>query len=270
MKKVLDFIDEAFTRIPETDRSYKFKMQLINEVTERANELTHRGIKDENVIEDLIISEHSDIKSEFDSVVRKEKLAKRRKHIVALNILGTVAFCLITVIAFFAHLFKVDNGLSWIILVAGAFALSVYYTFVACNRLRKKRGVLFHITTRLQLAFSIMLAFALAFFIMLFKFNIIHSWVMFPAGAVAVLICDGLFAHFSHQRFAVFMYLLYIPLAAAVIYVILAVVGALSWRVGWLLIPAALAVDAVIVAVRLIIGKKDNEEVEDDSEWNAD
>ena len=105
MKKVLDFIDEAFTRIPETDRSYKFKMQLINEVTERANELTHRGIKDENVIEDLIISEHSDIKSEFDSVVRKEKLAKRRKHIVALNILGTVAFCLIMLIAFFAHLF---------------------------------------------------------------------------------------------------------------------------------------------------------------------
>ncbi|MBR6005687.1 MAG: hypothetical protein IK063_05630 [Clostridia bacterium] len=56
MKTLLSFIDEAFRQIPETDRSYKYKMQLVSEVTERANELTHRGIKDEKVIEDLIIS----------------------------------------------------------------------------------------------------------------------------------------------------------------------------------------------------------------------
>ena len=270
MKTVLGFIDEAFRQIPETDKSYKFRMQLVSEVTERANELTHRGIKDEKVIEDLIISEHPDIKGEFENVLREEKRAKRRRHLVALNILGTVVFCLAVLVAFFIHLFKVDNGLSWIILIAGAFALSAYYTFIRCRRFIKKRGVIFHITTRLQLAFTIMLAFALAFFIMLFKFNIIHSWLMFPAGAIAVLACDGLFAHFSHQRFAVFMYLAYIPLAAAILYVILAIAGIVTWQTGWLIIPVALIIDAVIIAVRLLIGKKENEEVEEDSVWNAD
>ena len=270
MKTVLGFIDEAFRQIPETDRAYKFKMQLVSEVTERANELTHRGIKDEKVIEDLIISEHPDIKGEFENVLREEKREKRRKYFVALNSLGTIIFSLVVLIAFFIHLFKVDNGLSWIILVAGASVISAYYTFLGCRRFIKKREIIFHITTRLQLAFTIMLAFALAFFIMLFKFNIIHSWVMFPAGAIAVLVCDGLFAHFSHQRFAVFMYLAYIPLAAAILYVILAVTGAVSWQTGWLLIPLAFIADAVIIAIRLIIGKKDNEEVEEDSVWNAD
>ena len=270
MKTVLSFIDEAFSQIPETDRSYKFKMQLVSEVTERANELTHRGIKDEKVIEDLIISEHPDIKGEFENVLREEKRAKRRKHFVALNALGTIIFCLVVLIAFFAHLFRVNNGLSWIILFAGVSVVSAYYTFIACNRFRKKRDILFHITTRLQLAFSVMLVFTLAFFIMLFKFNIIHSWVMFLAGAAAVLVCDALFAHFSHQRFAVFMYLAYIPLGAALLYVILAVTGAVSWQAGWLLIPLALVADAVIIAIRLIIGKKENDEVEEDSVWNAD
>ncbi|MBR4765371.1 MAG: hypothetical protein IK085_01260, partial [Clostridia bacterium] len=171
MKTLLSFIDEAFRQIPETDRSYKYKMQLVSEVTERANELTHRGIKDEKVIEDLIISEHPDIKGEFESVLREEKKAKRRKYFVALNALGTVIFCLVTVMVFFVHLFKVDNGLSWIILVAGASVVSVYYTFVGCRRFIKKREVIFHITTRLQLAFTVMLVFALAFFVMLFRFN---------------------------------------------------------------------------------------------------
>ena len=270
MKTLLSFIDEAFRQIPETDRSYKYKMQLVSEVTERANELTHRGIKDEKVIEDLIISEHPDIKGEFESVLREEKKAKRRKYFVALNALGTVIFCLVTVMVFFVHLFKVDNGLSWIILVAGASVVSVYYTFVGCRRFIKKREVIFHITTRLQLAFTVMLVFALAFFVMLFRFNIIHSWVMFLAGAIAVLVCDGLFAHFSRQRFAVFMYLAYIPLASAILYVILAVTGVLSWQTGWLLIPLALIADAIIIAIRLMIGKKDNDEVEEDSVWNAD
>ncbi|MBR6005688.1 MAG: hypothetical protein IK063_05635 [Clostridia bacterium] len=171
---------------------------------------------------------------------------------------------------FFVHLCKVDNGLSWIILVAGASVVSVYYTFVGCRRFIKKREVIFHITTRLQLAFTVMLVFALAFFVMLFRFNIIHSWVMFLAGAIAVLVCDGLFAHFSRQRFAVFMYLAYIPLASAILYVILAVTGVLSWQTGWLLIPLALIADAIIIAIRLMIGKKDNDEVEEDSVWNAD
>ena len=211
MKTVLSFIDEAFRQMPETDRAYKFKMQLVSEVTERANELTHRGIKDEKVIEDLIISEHPDIKGEFENVLREEKHAKRRRRFVALNTLGTIAFCLVSLIAFFIHLFKVDNGLSWIILVAAATVISIYYTFLGCLRFIKKREIIFHITTRLHLAFSVMLVFALAFFVMLFKFNIIHSWVMFLAGAIAVLACDSLFAHFSHRRFAVFMYLAYIP-----------------------------------------------------------
>ena len=270
MKTVLNFIDEAFRQIPETDRSYKYKMQLVSEVTERANELTHRGIKDEKVIEDLIISEHPDIKGEFESVLREEKKAKRRKYFVALNTLGTVIFCLVVLVAFFIHLFKVDNGLSWIILVAGASVISAYYTFIGGLRFVRKREIIFHITTRLHLAFSVMLVFALAFFIMLFKFNIIHSWVMFLAGAITVLVCDGLFAHFSRQRFAVFMYLAYIPLAAAILYIILAVTGAVAWQTGWLLIPLALIADAVIIAIRLLIDKIENNEVEEDSVWNAD
>jgi hypothetical protein len=66
------------------------------------------------------------------------------------------------------------------------------------------------------------------------------------------------------------MYLAYIPLAAAILYVILAIAGIVTWQTGWLIIPVALIIDAVIIAVRLLIGKKENEEVEEDSVWNAD
>ena len=270
MADALSYIDEAFGAIPETPRSYKFRMQLVDEFTERADELTHRGIKDRNVINDLIISEHPDIKAEFEAVLSEEKRKKRRKNTALINILCSVLFALITVTAFIVHLVTVNNGLSWIILIGGFVVISVHFTSVLCAKWTAKKGFVFNAVARLQLAFSIMLVTALAFFIMLFKFNIVHSWALFPAGAVLALLADALYAHFARQRMAIFLYLFYIPIACALIYVVLGACGILPWSLGWLLIPAGLAIDIVIIILRLVMNQGESDEMKEDSEWNAD
>lgn len=270
MTDALKYIDEAFGSIPETPRSYKFRMQLVDEFTQRANELTHRGIRDRNVINDLIISEHPDIKAEFEAVLSDERSRRRRRSLAVINVLCSILFALITLTAFIVHLVTVNNGLSWIILIGGFVVMSVHFTSVLCAKWTAKKGFIFNSVARIQLAFSIMLVAALAFFIMLFKFNIVHSWTVFPAGAVLALVADALYAHFARRRMAIFLYLLYIPIVCALLYVILGAVGILPWALGWLLIPAGIAIDIVIIILRLVMNQGESDEMKEDSEWNAD
>lgn len=65
MEKFIDYIESQMSGVPDGPFLYKFKRKTLDEMNGRASEVEARGLRDKNVIDDLIISEHPDLKSDY-------------------------------------------------------------------------------------------------------------------------------------------------------------------------------------------------------------
>ncbi len=271
MKKLMDYIDTAFSDLPDNKQVYKFRRKLIESVTDRANELSHAGLTDENVIDDLIISEHSDIKAEYEQIEAEITAHKRKKNAVKLRIAGSLFYFIAVAVIFLALGFITkDWSKVWIFPVNGFLIYVAYMSISAVISLSSKRS-LFHPISRILLAVSVFSFTFAIFLISLALFHRPHSWLIFIYGVLAFFIADGIYAEIATERFAIYFHLLYIVPSAAMLYIILSVHRVIHWHPGWIMIPASILIVVLVIIIRLIIHSKDNsEEMEDDSEWNED
>lgn len=267
MKKALEYFDSAFASMEDTKELYNYKKIFIDEVTERANEMTHSGIRDENVVSDLLIDEHPDIKQEFTDYLAEKSRKKKLRQNFIMRLSGSIFYSLLIIAGFAADLLIRDNGMSWLILTGGFAALGIYFCIYFVRKL-PKLGSIFHPVSRLLLLLAFMLGAAAVFFTVLFKLNLVHSWVIFLISLILWGFADVFYSRFHHMRFTLFFGMLYIPIATALIFVILSATGVTAWRWGWIIILLGFAIDCAIVFIRLSKKDGNKEEVEDDSEWN--
>lgn len=269
MKKVMDYIDTAFESLPDNKQVYKFKRKLIENVTDRANELSHAGLKDENVVEDLIISEHQDIKAEYEKIIQDSADRKKKKNSFMIKTVGSVLFFLAAVVVFLAISFtSKDWGRTWIFLVNGICLYFAYMCISLVLDLTAKRSI-FHPFSRILLALSVYLFALPVFLILLVIFHVNHPWLVFLYAVLAFFIVDSIYAEIVTERFAIIFHLLYIVPAGVMIYIILSVHGVIPWHPGWLIIPAAFVLMIFVIFIRLIIHRRQKiDEMEEDSEWN--
>ena len=61
MKDFIEYIESSCSGIADTPTLYRYKKKILDEITERANEITHSGLKDEAVLCDLIKDEYPDL-----------------------------------------------------------------------------------------------------------------------------------------------------------------------------------------------------------------
>lgn len=272
MKKITEYIEKAFADIPDSKAAYNFKQKLFDEVTDRANEITHAGISDENVIADLIISEHPDIKGEYNAVVREIRAKKRKKNKMIFRVVGSVLYFLVTLFAFLAvSIITKDWAHTWVFMVSAVLIYISYILFLVIGLLTRRRSM-FHPLSRILLAVNVFIYAVVIFLCLAVAFHVTRPWLVFLFAVIAMMAADGIYAEKAAERFAIFFHLLYIVPSAAMIYVILSILGVIPWHPGWLIIPGSLIIVAIVILIRIYKHNKDKEleETEADSEWNAD
>ncbi len=269
MREIMNYIDSAFDGVPESESIYKYKQQLINEFTERANELTHSGLDDEKVITDLIISEHPDLNAEYESEL-KERAAKRKKKLTfVFKIIGSLMFFIVTVLVYLAISFSTGAwGRTWVLLVGATLVYISAVLFSVVAFLTKRRS-LFHPVSRILLAVNVFLYTTVLFLILFVVFSIKGSWIVFIFGVLAMMTVDGIYIEKAAERFAIFFHIAYIMPASAMLYIILCKFSVMPWHPGWIMIPASLLIVLAVILARIYIHNKDTEfeGTEDDSEW---
>lgn len=265
MEKFYQYIENALPSKHGDSILYKFKKETLDSMFARANELTSRGLKDENVINDIIISEYSDVVEQYKAYENEKKLKRRRKRFLLGNIIGSVAYILTMVILYVGiSLSTKDWGHTWVILADGALVHIAYLLALGVNRIMDLKRI-FHFIARILLALDIMVI-AVAVFI--FAFAILHtpsSWLIIFGGLFSMFFCDALFASLTKQRLAIINWLVYVPVMSAMLYVILGAVHIVSWGMGWLIIPASVVLDLIIAFIAVARNNKTDEEVVD--EW---
>lgn len=256
MKDFIDYIESSCSSIPDSPVLYRYKKKVLDAATERANEITHSGLTDANVLTDIIRGEFPDLKTGYEAFAEEERRKAKARFMRKLNIIGSVAFFLLIFLVYFSVSFTTQRwDISWLIIVGGVFALTIYLLSFGIKRLCKMKRA-FQPIARLLTAGSIMLATVFIFLFCLMLVPMSNSWTIVLGGVIALFIADGIFAAVTRQKLAIINYFLYIPASMALLYVILGAYSVVSWSNGWLLVILGVIIDLVIAAGIMINNAK--------------
>lgn len=242
----IDYIEESCKNIEDNHISYIFKKQLLDEMTERANEMTKAGLRDEKVITDLLADEYPDIEKQYKDFEKKEKKKARGKFLRTVFAIGGVLFF----IAIFVAYFSVSHSTgawdkTWLIIVGGIFSMIIFYVSFLIKRLYHWHRFL-HPLARILLAGCVILASVFTFLFVLMMSDPGMSWIIVIIGVMAAFIADLIFAFVTKQKFRTLSLFAYMPALTTMLYIVLAGSGVITWLAGWPIILTGLAIDLII------------------------
>lgn len=252
MKAFIEYLESAMPNTNHDKMRFQFQRDLLNTMNERYMEVSSRGIEDKKVILDLIISEHKDLESEYHQYYLEKTAASRRKRRLITNTVGSVAYILLLIIVFVAVGLQTDAwSKCWLIVVDGILLWVDYLLFLGMLGITKLKRV-FHIFARILQAMAVVVLSVAVFLFCLVMVNMSASWVVVLAGIIAMFVADLALISVQKHKLAVVYYLIYIPVIATMLFIILAYLGYTTWTNGWIMIPAGIGIDIAIVIGELL------------------
>lgn len=248
MKSYTDFIDVTlsdFSNNPESSQALdEFKKKRKSEMRNREMILRKRGLSDDKVISDLIISENIDARHDFIKMQRKAIEDKAEKTLFALKILLSVVYFMAVGIFYILDSFYNDDWAhSWVIIVGGI-VLYILILFLMPERFHYKgrRKVPFNYAVTI----SVLVVATFAFLVMEIVYNMHYSGVIFSITGFFIFFFDSFVPILSGQKYGLWNTICSIPLSCTCLYITLALLGIIPWQTGWLLIIAGIALSITV------------------------
>ena len=266
MESFIDYINSALPDQKGDSILYKYKRKVLEEMTQRANEVASRGINNCQVVDDLIISEYANLKEDYKEYYKKEKAAQNSKRNLIYNIIGSGIYLLLILVIYFGVSFATHAwNMTWAIIADGVLIWVVYLLMLGVKKFTSMKRI-FHIFARMFLAGAVITWMTAVFLLIVAVTDIPHSWLIVIFGLITMFICDGLYATLAKHRLAILNWLIYIPVIAVFTFIIIGVLGFLPWGIAWIIIPVSLILDLVIIL--LAIGKNKLDKMEVADTWN--
>ena len=263
MDSFIRFIDSALPDKKGGDILYKFKRKKLDEMNARVAEIKSRGLANQKVIEDLVISENANVAEEYNAYYASETATRNAKKNLILNLVGSAIYLLLVVVLFLGVSFATKQwAMTWAIMVDGVLLWVVYLLSIGVRKFTSMKRI-FHIFARMFLAGSVIVFMVSVYLAVVALTDLNHSWLIVIVGLIAMLLSDALYATAAHHRLVLFNWLLYIPAIAAFLLIIIGVLGIMPWSVAWLIVPAGLIVDLAIIMLAIAKNKMNRMEVAD-------
>lgn len=248
MRDFVEYIESSCEKLKDNHMTYLYKKKLLDEMTERANEITRAGLKDEKVIADLIADEYGDLEKGYKDFVKNQR-KKQRKEIMKFAMpIGGIIFLLLTFVAYFtvSNLTKSWDK-TWLIIVGGIFFMIIFYLSFAIRKLCTMRRI-FHPIARVLIGGCVMIfmVFVFLYLLMMLPENI-STWPVLPVGVALALLCDLAFAFTTKQKFRTISLFVYMPVIATMLYIVLAAYGVVSWLAGWSIVLLGIVADLIYI-----------------------
>ena len=256
------YLEQQFRAIRPTLAAAEYREKMLKQLMDRAQELRIKGMDDEDLIYDMCIDELGDFGATlaaFDEQEHKVANAKRNALLGAVCGVGAV---LALVVIYLIVSFLVPNswGLTWLILVGGAFAGVIAFSVVLLVKFGKAKK---YIAMRLMPPVIIVLLCVYLFLLLQLVAGVEMAWLTFLVMVMMIAVFDGVMAFITDFKFRWIELPIVIEVLCVMLYVIIGIaVGAEFWHPGWLLclggVVAAVAEAIAIIANRN--SKKDAKE----------
>lgn len=267
METYIDYINKELPDEAGDKILYKYKRRILDEMTQRANEITARGLTDRKVIDDLVKSEYPNLAADYKQSYAKEKAKANARRNIILNVVGSVVYLIAVVIVFLTVSFVTKAWeMTWAIVADGVLLWVVYLLFLGTAKFAAMKKI-FHIIARVFLAGAVMVSAVAAYLAVLaLTDDIPRRWLILIFGLLAMFLCDALFCTVHRHKLAILCWLLYIPVMATFAFIIIGAAGLLPWSVAWIIIPLSLVLDFIIICIAIAKNKAESQEVE--AAWN--
>lgn len=263
MQKFIEHIERSLPDNSKNRLLFEFKRKTLDDMNEAFAAAMSRGINNEAVMSDLVVSKYDNLPARYAEFYKKETAKQRAKRNTILNVVGSVIYLLCIVISFVGLGFTThDWAHLWVIVVDGVLLWIAYLLTLGVGRITQMKRI-FHVFARVLLGIDVMVVSVAAFIFALAILHIPHAWTIVIAGIAAIFIADGIYSIATKQKFAIINWLLYIPAVFTMAFIILGAISVLPYAIGWLLIPVGLLVDFFVVMASLAKNKHDDMEVYD-------
>lgn len=270
MKDFIEYIETSCAKLPDNRMTYLYKKSILDEMTERANEVTHSGLKDERVLADLMADEYPNLSGNYYGWAKEYKKKQHSKIIRLTSVVGCILTFFISLILFFV---VGENGTftyygynddvlglhtvsayrnAWLIILGAIFGIIIFCLGFGIKRICKMRRV-FHPIARALIVLCVMIIMVFAFLCaLMLSTNPLETkmWPIVIAGIILALVADIVFAFATKQKFRTITTMIYMPIISTMVFVILNAYG-LVGSLGWLVIISGLIVD-VIYALSIV------------------
>ena len=256
------YLEQQFRAIRPTMAAMEYREKMLRKLMDRAQELRIKGMDDEDLIYDMCIDELGDFGATlaaFDEEEHKVANAKRNAVLGAVCGVGA-ALALVIVYLIVSFLVPGSWGLTWLILVGGAFAAVIAVAVVLLVKFGKNKK---YIPMRLMPVVVIVLLCVYLFLLLQLVAKVDMAWLVFLAMVIMIAAFDAVLAFITEFKFRWVELPVAIEIVCVMLYVILGIVlGSVFWHPGWLLclggVVAAIAETIAIIATRN--SKKDKKE----------
>lgn len=256
------YLEQQFRAIRPTMAAMEYREKMLRKLVDRAQELRIKGMDDEDLIYDMCIDELGDFGATlaaFDEEEHKVANAKRNAVLGAVCGVGA-ALALVVVYLIVSFLVPGSWGLTWLILVGGAFAAVIAVAVVLLVKFGKNKK---YIPMRLMPVVVIVLLCVYLFLLLQLVAKVDMAWLVFLAMVIMIAAFDAVLAFITEFKFRWVELPVAIEIVCVMLYVILGIVlGSVFWHPGWLLclggVVAAIAEAIAIIATRN--SKKDKKE----------
>ena len=263
MQEYINYINSSLPDRAGDKLLYNFKKKTLDEMNQRAIEIASRGIHDRKVVDDLVISEHNDLKKEYAEYYNKESASiKTRKRIIG-NIIGSAIYILTLIVLFLGISFVTHAwSVTWAIIACGILIWVAYLLFLVVQKFTSMKRI-FHVFARMALFGAVTVLMVAVYLAVVALTDIPRSWLIVIAGLALSFVADAIYASAAKHRLALITWILYIPVISVFLFVIIGALGVIAWKYAWFIIPLSLLADLAIILIAIGKNKLDSLEVED-------
>ncbi len=254
------YLEQQFRAIRPTLAAAEYREKMLKQLMDRAQELRIKGMDDEDLIYDMCIEELGDFAATLAAFDEQEHKVANTKRNAVLGAVCGVGAALALVVVYLIVSFLVPNswGLTWLILVGGAFAAVIAVAVVLLVKFVKAKK---YLLMRLMPPVVIVLLCVYLFLLLQLVGHVEMSWLVFLAMVVMIAAFDGALAFITEFKFRWVELPIVIEIVCVMVYVIVGIIVSF-WHPGWLLclggVVAAIAEAIVLIATRN--SKKDKKE----------
>lgn len=259
-EKFKSYLEAAFHSIAPTQAAMEYRKRTYKEMKDRAQELRIKGMTDEELIVDTVLSEYDDLPDRLAEFEKKEITVNNAKRNAILGLVVAVAVVVLLAITYvligvLAHVWHP----TWLIMVGGIFmGLIVIFVLFGAKALAKKKFV----PIRIFVALGEALIAVFVFLLLQLVFDVAYAWLTFLAMVVAITATDTVVAFFTAGKTRWIELPIFAETFSVMLFVTLGILVPGFWHPGWALclVGVVFALVEIIVLLSVRNGKKDKKE----------
>lgn len=259
-----EHIENIMKAFPNNPITFIYKRRVLQDMTQRTKEVYKRGLKDEKVCHELMISEFSEKKIvdgyyQYLQDLREKKLIRYSPMAAGgAIILSCIIFVLIGIIADVWHP-------TWLIIEGTASIALACLMWIGVYILHSHK--MLYAISRALVAGATMVLTQFAFLIVRIPFKFEKAYIMFLVALIGIFIGDVVLATLTKQRLVFINYLVTIPVVFIFIYVIFGILGFYTWQQGEIIVGISFIIDLAVVLGMLLNNRRYAHKPEVEDVW---